>query len=169
MGKNLDQILAEVGDGDSVHVTLVTNQDNGIAGYAVGSLIYHAGSGSAIFTLTGGSSFRPPRLSTTGGEPLTFYFSDRMLDIDPPAPVGSFGHSPRQPFSANATDKLGVSVSLGFGPHIMNFTFHSWGGAIANVSMESRGNLLVGLGPPLGNSPNAVYVMSFTGVSRPPR
>lgn len=160
MGKNLDQILAEVGDGDMVHVTLVTNQDNGIAGYAVGSLIYHP-PGSAPF-------FRPPRLSTTGGEPLKFYFSDRMLDIDPPAAPGLLGHSPRQPFSANAIDQLGISVSWRFGPYIVKFTFHSWGGGTVSVAMESQGNMLVGLGPPLGNSPDAVYVLSFTGVSKLP-
>jgi len=162
MGKNLDQILAEVGDGDSVGVTIVTNQDNGIASYAVGSLIYHPGSLTGPF-------FRPPRLSTTGGEPLNFYFSDRMLDIDPPASPGGFGHSPRQPFSANAIDKLGVSVSLHSGPRVVKFTFHSWDGGTVSVAMESQGNLLVGLGPPLGNSPHAVYLVSFTGVSRPPR
>jgi len=166
MGKNLDQILAEIADGDHVNVTLVTNQDNGIVGYAVGSLIYHAGSGGVIFSPTGGIPFRPPRLSTTGGEPLTFHFSDRNLDIDPPSPP--FGHSPRQPFSVNATDKLGISISLLTNPHIVKFTFHSWGGGVASISMEPRGNLLVGLGPPLGDSPDAVYVISFTGVIRPP-
>lgn len=162
MGKNLDQILAEVAEGDSVNVTIATNQDNGIASYAEGSLIYHAGS------LIGPQLFRPPRLSTTGGEPLKFYFSDRMLDIDPTSSE-SLKHSPRQPFSANAIDKLGVSISLHPSPRVVKFTFHSWDGATFSVAMESMGNLLVGLGPPLGNSPNAVYLVSFTGVNRPPR
>jgi hypothetical protein len=162
MGKSLDQILSEVSEGDTVGITLVTNQDNGIASYATGSLTYHP----ASFT---GPFFRPARLSTTGGEPLKYYFSDRMLDIDPPDPPGGFGHSPRQPFSANATDKLGVSVSSGLGPRIIKFTLHSWDNATFSVSLESRGNLLVGVGPPIGNgTDHAVYVVSFNGVFHPP-
>jgi hypothetical protein len=138
------------------------------AGYAVGSLLYPAGSGVVIFNPAGGNAFRPPRLSTTGGTPLTFFFSDRKLDIDPPPPPGSFGHSPRQPFSANATDQLGVSISVGVGSRIAKLTFHRWGGGVATIAMEARWNLLVGSGPPLGDSPDAVYVIAFTGVSRPP-
>lgn len=120
---NLDQILAAAAKGDKVNVALATNQDNGIVGYAEGSLIFHAGSGVVIFNPVSGKISRPPRLSTTGGEPLLFYFSDRRLGIDPPAPAGSFGHSPRQPFSANATDKLGISISLSTGIHIAAFTY----------------------------------------------
>jgi len=104
MGKNLDRILAEARDGALVGVTVVTNQDNGIASYGSGSLVYHPASFVGPF-------FRPARLSTTGGDPLKYYLSDRMLDIDPPPSPGTFGHSPRQPFSAVAVDKVGVSVS----------------------------------------------------------
>jgi hypothetical protein len=160
MGKSLDQILNEVGNGDKVYITIITNQDNGIASYATGSLIFHPA--SLI-----GPMFRPARLSTTGGEPLTQYFSDRMLDIDPPSLIESFGHSPRQPFSANANDALGVSISLGIGPRIIKFTLHSWGNATFSVSTESREKLLVGIGPPIGNlTDHSVYVVSFTGISQ---
>jgi hypothetical protein len=151
MGKNLDQIIAEARDGYKFGVTIVTNQNNGIASYAVGSLIYHAGALSGPF-------FRPARLSTTGGVPLDFYFSDR---------VDSFGEPPQpQRFSAKADriDKLGVSISLHSGPRVVRFTFHSWGGATVGVAVESMGNLLVGLGPPLGDSPHAVYLIAFTGL-----
>jgi hypothetical protein len=163
MGKNLDQILAEARDGALVGVTVVTNQDNGIASYGSGSLIYHPASLVGPF-------FRPARLSTTGGEPLKYYFSDRMLDIDPPASPGTFGHTPRQPFSAKAVDKLGVSVSTVLGSHAVKFTLHTWGNATFTVPMESRGNLLVGIGPPVGNLTNhAIYMVSFIGVANPPR
>src|SRR5689334_3218107 len=162
MGKNLEQILAEARDGALVGVTVVTNQDNGIASYGSGSLIYHPASLVGPF-------FRPARLSTTGGEPLKYYFSDRMLDIDPPSPPGTFGHSPRQPFSAKAVDKLGVSVSSIFGSPSVKFTLHSWGNATFTVPMGPQGNLLVGIGPPVGNLTNhAIYMISFTSVVNPP-
>ncbi len=168
MGKSLEQILVAVRDGDMVGVTLVTNQDAGIVGYATGSLLYHAGLGGIASMKVGGGGFHPPSLSTAASAPLTFYFNDRRLDIDPASPAGSFGHSPRQPFSANAVDKLGVSVSIGAGAHVMNLTFISWGGGVAHVSMEPRGNVLVGTGPPLGDSHDAIYVVSFGGILRPP-
>lgn len=163
MGQNLEQILAEVGEGSRVGVSLVTNQDNGIASYATGELIYHPP--SMI-----GPLLRPARLSTTGGQPLKYYFSDRLLDIDPPPAEGMFGHDLRQPFSANATDALGLSVSLiALGPRVLKFTLHSWGNATFSVSTEARENLLVGIGPPVGNhTVHAVYVLAFTGVFHPP-
>lgn len=167
MGKNLEQIFAEASDGAQVSVTIVTNQDNGVASYASGNLTHHA----RIVNLGVNNPFiRPARLSTTGGEPLKYFFSDRLLDIDPPPDPGSFGNSPRQPFSANATDKLGVSISRNsFGPPVVKFTLHSWGNVTFSVSMEARGNLLVGVGPPIGGqSDHAVYVIAFTGVFRPP-
>jgi hypothetical protein len=135
-----------------VAVKIVTNQDGGIVGYATGSLIYHP---EAV--LAGSPFLQPARLSTTGGEPLQFYFSDRILPADQ-----------QQPFSASAIDKLGVSVSLGVGPTIVTLTFLSWGGGRVPVAMESKGHLLVGLGPPLGSPPHAVYVVSFTEVLRGP-
>jgi hypothetical protein len=159
MGKNLEQILADATDGSQVGVTVVTNQDNGIASYATGLLIYHPGSLAGPF-------FRPARLSTSGGQPLSYYFSDRLLDIDPPAPAGSFPNTPRQPFSANSPDKLGLSIS-GFSltTHVIKFTLHSWGNATFSVATEPRGNVLVGLGPAIGrSSDNAVYTVAFTGL-----
>jgi hypothetical protein len=170
MGKNFDEILAEargVGSGAKVGVTIVTNQDNGIVSYATGELSYFSG-------LLVGFIQRPERLSSSGSEGLQYSFSDRMLDIDPPSPAGSFGHSPRQPFSANATDRVGVSVSRGglvpgVGAPVVKFTLHSWGNATFSVVMESKGNLLVGTGPPVGAlTDHAVYVVAFTGVFHPP-
>jgi len=168
MGKSLEQILAEVHDGDTVGVTLVTNQDSGVVGYATGGLLYRARPAGAVLNSRGGVTLHAPTLSSTSSEPLGVYFNDRRLDIDPAAPEGSFGHSPRQPFSANATDRLGMSISIGTGTHVMHLTFLTWGGGVAHLPMEPRGNVLVGIGPPLGDSSNAVYVVSFGGLSRPP-
>ena len=166
MGKNLEQILTELGDGDTVGVTLATNQDNGIVGYAIGNLLYHAGSNFHLVKLGPGNA--PPSLSTAQGAPLDFYFSDRHLDIDPPSPPGTFGHSKRQPFSANARDKLAMSINLGVGARIVNLTFITWNNATAHVAMQPSGNVLVGVGTSLGESREAVYVLSFNGISKPP-
>lgn len=165
MGKSLDEITNGLPEGRRVGITIVTNQDtNSIVGYATGELVYHPA------TLVLGTPFlRPARLSTTGGDPLKFYFSDRRIAIDPTQPEGRFGLDLRQPFSANATDMLGVSVSLGIGPRTMKLTFLSWGGGTFSVVTEARGNLLVGLGPSLGNSSSAVYVASFSEVPPGPK
>jgi hypothetical protein len=168
MGKSLDQVFAEAVDGAQIGITIVTNQDDGIASYATGQLIHHA----RIANLSVDNPFiRPARLSTTGGDPLQYFFSDRRLDIDQPGPAGSFGHTPRQPFSANAIDKLGVSITRNsFGPPVVRFTLHSWGNVTFSVSMESRGNLLVGVGPAIGGqTDHAIYAVAFTGIFRPPK
>ncbi len=111
MGQSLDQILAQVSDRDTVNVAMVSNQDNGIVSYAIGGLIFHKATGGIIF---GGPPFRPARLESDASEPFQMFFSDRKLNIDP---AGTFGDAPRQPFNANATEKLGVSIFLGTSSH----------------------------------------------------
>jgi hypothetical protein len=162
MGQTLDQILTQVGDGDQVGITLASNQDNGIVGYAVGDLVFHKASGGVV---RGGPIFRPARLESSQGQELHFFFSDRKLDIDPPAPPGSFGHTPRQPFNANATEKLGMTISLG-SPHVMQLAVF---GTRSLVTLSPMSDLLVGVGPSLGNSAAGVFVVAFTGIFRPPR
>lgn len=164
MGVSLEQILAEGADGATVGVTIVTNQDNGIASYAVGALIYHVGV-AAEFKPGGVAHSKPASLETA--VPLAFYFSDRL---GPPVNQGGGIHLVTQPFSANNIDELGVSITFGVGHlHIAKFTFISWGGSVASIPLESRGNLLFGLGPPLGNSPNALYVIAFNSITPPTR
>ena len=162
MGQTLDQILTQVGDGDRVGVTLASNQDNGIVGYAVGDLVYHKASGGVIL---GGPVFRPARLESSPGQELQFFFSDRKLDIDPPPPPGSFGRTPRQPFNANATEKLGMTIGLG-SPHTMQLVVF---GTKSLLTLNAMSDLLVGVGPSLGNSAAGVFVVAFTGIFRPPR
>lgn len=160
MGQSLDQILEQVGDGDTVNVVMVSNQDNGIASYAVGGLVFHAATGDVVF---GGPPFRPASLQSPEGEPLKMYFSDRKLDIDPPPTPGTFGHTPRQPFNANETEDLGVSIFLG--THVMRVAVF---GSQSFVQLSPMGDLLVGLGPSLGNSAAGVFVVAFLGITRPP-
>jgi hypothetical protein len=170
MGRNLEQVLhdaRQAGEGARVGVTVVTNQDNGIASYATGILLYRPGSLVGPF-------FRPERLSTTGGEPLQHFFSDRT-EVEQLPGGGPFGGpSKMQPFSNDATDKLGLSMSrgslgLGVGNPVAKFTLHSWGNATFNVPLEPKGNLMVGIGPAIGNgSDHAVYVISFHDAPRIP-
>ena len=161
----LDEIITKAVEGDQVSVRVVTNQENGHVGYAEGVLNFHPASGGVIL---GGPSFQPARLTTTGGEPLKFSFNIRMRDIDPgPHEPGTFGHLPRQPFDADNTDRLGVSISVS-NITTTEVTFLSVGGAPANIRMEALGDMLVGLGPSVGGSPNAVYVISFVSLLKPP-
>jgi hypothetical protein len=163
MGMNLEDVLTQAKNGSAVHITIVSNQDNGIASYAVGDLIFHPATGGQV---VGGPQLRPAHMESA--TPLKMFFSDRMLSIDPPPAPGSFGVSPRQPFSANATEALGVSVAPGFGDHqTIRVSITVFGNSVT-FDMERRGNLFVGVGPPLGPSPEAVYVLAFTGIVNPP-
>lgn len=162
MGQSLDQILAQVGDGDIVNVTMVSNQDNAIASYAVGGLVFHKATGGLV---VGGPLFRPARLASDEGRPFTMFFSDRKLGIDPPPAPGTFGGGPRQPFNANATEKLGMSISVGTNSHVMQLAVF---GSKSLVTLSPMGDLLVGLGPSLGHSAAGVFVVAFEGIIRPP-
>lgn len=165
MGMNLEQVLTQARGGSSVGITLVSNQDNGIASYAVGSLIFHPATGGKVF---GGPRLRPAHMESDAAHPLVMFFSDRRLSIDPPPTPGSFGGGPRQPFSANATEALGVLVAPGLGDHQTVRVSITVFGNSSTFDMERRGNLLVGVGPPLGPSPEAVYILAFTGISNQP-
>ena len=160
---NLEDVLTQAQDGSSVHITIVSNQDNGIASYAVGDLIFHPQTGGQFFD---GPPLEPAHMKSAADDPLLMFFSDRKLSIDPPPPPGTFGNSPRQPFSANATEALGVSVSLGFGDNQTVGVSITVFGNSSHFEMNRQGNLFVGVGPPLGNSPEAVYVLAFTGIIR---
>ena len=164
MGMNLEDVLAQAGNGSSVHVTMVSDQDNGIASYAVGDLIFHPATGGQEFD---GPPLVPAHMESAGSS-LAMFFSDRKLSIDPPPPPGGFGHSPRQPFSANATEALGMTVSPGFGDHQTIRVSITLFGNTAPFDMERQGNLYVGVGPSLGTSPEGVYILAFTGITNPP-
>lgn len=131
-------------------VTVVTNQDNGTVSYAHGPATFRAGNLDLGVVLIGQEPLSEDRIFTSDQNPLLYHFSDRLLDIDPPAAVGQFGHVFRQPFSANATDKLGFSLSRGAprgtGPWTANLTLLSWGNAKSKVPLEEQGNILVGVG-----------------------
>ena len=101
MGQSLNQILGESADNARVNVTIASNEDDGVASYAVGSLVIHKGN----------LENRLPTFLESSPD-LDMFFSDRLLAIDPGQP-GGFAPPPRQPFDANATEKLGVSIQVG--------------------------------------------------------
>jgi|SRR5215217_92150 hypothetical protein len=160
MGRSLDEILAETRSGDIVHITMVSNQDNGIASYTVGGLEFHPATGGVLID---GPPFRPARLQSS--QPLEMFLSDRKLSIDPPPAPNSFGGGPRQPFNANDTEKVGVTISLGLLPHVMQLSLF---GGTSLVTLSPMGNLLAGLGPSLSNSAAGLFVLAFLGVTRRP-
>jgi hypothetical protein len=161
---NIDQVLTEareLGQGAIVGVALVTNQPSGIVSYATGELVYHPASAT-------GTIFLFERLSTSGGNALKYYFSDRRRDVDPPPQAGQFAFPPRQPFDVDATDNLGISLSQSpLSGMTAKFTLLSWQNATFTVALNSLGDLLVGLGPAIGNQPGqATYVISFSNVGK---
>jgi hypothetical protein len=130
----------ERGEGRAV-VTLVTNQNGGIASYATGVLYYLPPVGDP------GPLQIAERLSTRNTEPLPYLFSNR--------PPGD------QPFGATFADQLGLSLTTD-GP--AKFTLLTWGNHEFNVTFESRGDVLVGTGEAIAGAPEgseAVYVISF--------
>lgn len=147
MGQSLDQILADTADGGSVNVTIVSNEDDGVASYAVGDLVFHKGNLEER---------RPAFLEPDPAAPFfSMFFSDRATDIPP---LGL------QRFRADETEQLGVSIQLGTtGTHVMQLKVF---GTTSPVTLSPMGDLLVGLGPSLSRSAAGVFVVSFQAPSQ---
>jgi hypothetical protein len=150
--------------------TLSSNQTNGIVSCATGFTNYIAG--GAV-----GPILRSPRVSTSGGEPLNYLFSDRTINLAPPAPPGGFQGSELQPFSIRAADKIALSIGAGrfaLGLSTAKITLLSHGNATFSFPVEVKGDLLIGIGAAIGNASavdHAVYTIAFEFVEnvRPPR
>ena len=150
----------KIGNGARVPVTVVTNQRGGEVSYATGSLDFEEGRLAGRF-------FLPERLSTTPGSPLEYLFSDRVVDIAPPAP-NQFGEF--NPFSLENADKLGLSLSSSLGATTAHFTLLSWGNGTFTVPLIDAPGVLVGSGAPVGHGADAAsYVISFGTIVAPPR
>jgi hypothetical protein len=149
MGQSLDQILADTADGGSVNVTIVSNEDDGVASYAVGDLVFRKGNLEER---------RPGFLERDPVAPFfSMFFSDRAANIPPPG-------SGLQRFRADETEQLGVSIQLGTtGTHVMQLTVF---GTTSPVTLSPMGDLLVGLGPSLSRSAAGVFVVSFQAPSQ---
>ena len=136
-------------------VSLVTNQAGGagsetpttIASYASGPLSHDPAGRDQPAGLG--------RLFTSPGEPLTYLFSNRALL--------------NQPFNGGAADRLGLEISRRDFPGRLKatFTMHTWEDMRFEVPLEEKADVLVGIGPAVGNSvqvTEAIYVISFSVV-----
>ena len=94
-----------------------------------------------------------PDLLRTRAKGLPYYFSDR---VNHTAFEG-------QPFSASATDALGLKISQdSFGRPLAAFVLQSWDNASFKIELEVWGNVLVGVGSPIGTmSEQAFYIISL--------
>lgn len=65
---------------------------------------------------------------------------------------------------------MSLGIALDYGPWsiLLKLTFFEWGGGTFRLPMEKRGDLLTGLGPSLGSSSAALYVMSFAELVKLP-
>lgn len=151
---SLDQILAQTPDGGSVNATIVSNEDDGVASFAIGQLVFRKGNLEER---------RPSFLEPDPGAPFSMFFSDRRISL--PEPSGpSFGGGLLQPFRADATEQLGVSIELGTtGSHMMQLAVF---GTKSLVTLSPIGDLLVGLGPSLSRSAAGAFVVSFQMASQ---
>ena len=163
MGMNLEEVLTEAKKGSLVNITIVSNQNNGIASYAEGSLLFHPATPPSIVF---GGRLQPASMKSTS--PLKMFFSDRRINIDPPPVQGSFGVAPRQPFNANDPENLGLTVNPGLDDHqTISISINVFGNSV-KFNLERMGDLYVGVGPSLSESSGAVFVLAFIGIRNPP-
>ena len=146
------EVLRRQGRG-LVSVTLATNQENGIVSYATGTLRYHP-----PFNEGGIPVPQTERLESV--DALDYYFSDVVTFW--PGPHGGCGGT-KQPFAPKQRgDKLGLLIR----PRALTavLTLESWDNARFTVPMERKGDVLVGIGSPVGNNADsAVYLISLDG------
>jgi hypothetical protein len=103
----------------TVTCNLVSNQstfqghDKNLVSYAEGKLTYYPSFWSGRF-------FVPPSFTANPGVPLAQYFSDRRYKSDPQ----SFSD---EPFSADNTDPLHLSITSFLGTYAVSFHSPKWG------------------------------------------
>nr|HET7859509.1 hypothetical protein [Caldimonas sp.] len=153
MGISLSQALAAK---RAVRVVVATNQENGTVSYHTGTL-RHEEAGAI------GPYFRPARLTTSGGKPLTALFSDRFVGVSSDESIAA-----QNPFSISSSDEVGLSISRLGATIVAKFTLIRWGNASYQVALAERGKLLEGAGAVVGNSPgDALYIVSLQEAPAP--
>jgi len=159
MGLTLNEVLGGIVDGGSVPLAIATNDDTLLVTYAFGNLVFT----EAVALLKGGA--RPATLASENRAPLKLFSSNRMRMIDPV--VAPFAPSPRQPFDADRTEKLSVSVSL-FNSAGPTFTL-TRAGQRFSVPTILHNRVYVGDGRPFGSATGSVYLFSLGNVAPPPK
>jgi hypothetical protein len=129
-------------NGEQAFVTLVTNQDTGIATYGLGRLVYS----ETKVPGPGGLKSTIEHLSTTPDAPLQLHFGE-------PDALRASG------------ERIGFKVSrrLGFGTTTAEVTFLDFGNAHFTIPLHETSNCFVGLGPRFdqAGTADAVWVFSF--------
>lgn len=143
--------------GTQVAIVIATNQDNGIVSYMQGYLWYRKQHSAGNFLLPEGFISDLNR-----DEPVKVYFSDRTDDNpwdpqnDPIIPT---------PFADDKIDHVRCIISIWGDTVSMTFILLNWGNATYTVPLQEMGNILIGIGAPIGNNTSqAVYTVSFRAV-----
>lgn len=140
---------ATSGDANQQHLVdfaIATNGYNRLVSYTNGSLTYRRVLRPSLHEY----------LSGTG----TQYFSDRFTTVSPRG--GGFAQA--QPFSALATDRLGVSIDLGSGA--VALTLLSWGNGRVNVpAVQCTDSVLYGFST---TGRGYLWAVSFSKRATPP-
>ena len=182
---DLEQFLASVFDAAEGFVkqgatsvvsqfSLVSNEAGGVVSYSQGSMNF---AGPSSIPIPG----RPPILidiqtfsagdtSNPSSSPPLF-FSNRLLNIDPPPP-GPIGlNAPRQPFDANATDRVIVTVSRNLGsaaganPLTVSIRFPNQGDEFVSFTPTVQSGVLFGSGA--ASNPGSPVVSYLVWVGAP--
>jgi hypothetical protein len=161
MGLSLDQIFASP-HSMRVGVTIVSNEDDGLASYASGTMEFIKGAPIDIRT---GAHGKPDRLTTVSNG-VEMMLSDRVAILNPPA-------AGPQRFNAKAAERLAIEIHPGApgggGKAKIGLNVVAWSNKKFIFDALAMSDMLVGVGPTLSNkSANAVYAVSFQTVDQAP-
>lgn len=160
MGLSLDQIFASP-HSMRIGVTIVSNEDDGLASFANGTMEFIKG---APFNIRTGAHAEPDRLETVSNE-VEMSFSDRVA-------VGPGGKPQR--FNVQSVERLAIEIqarsSGGASKARIGINVIGWSTEKFFFDAEAMSDLLIGVGPTLSpKSANAVYTVSFRTVEQAPR
>lgn len=149
-----------------VNISIATNQANSVCSYAAGKVNYRAG-----FLDKQNPPARTPAALTSGESGIEYLFSDRQaaVAIGATATGGLGGKTITQPFNIKEADKLGVTLTRRNSTTVhAKFELKTWGSAF-ELDLKEVGDVLMGVGPPVGHSVSqAVYLVAFT-LGSPPK
>lgn len=128
-------------DHNWVVFNLISNQENGVCGYASGRFNYKPG------TATGEPPLTVSLPGTFDADGVKQFFSDRLTPDN-------------DPFNPAAPDSIGVRLTLSDPPHV-RLKLNSWGGGYLGFSVECRNGVLIGA------PPGAVIVISLQQRAHP--
>jgi hypothetical protein len=149
----IDEVFSRMSDGWFATATLVTNQDDGRVSYAQIGVHYRSGPREATIPIRIGASLH--------GEGA-YFFNDRTRPLQ---------SGTQQPFTAEETDPIDLTLRRLFGRYSAVITLKRWGDAAVHVPLDDQGDVLAGVGDPigLGDSAKAHYLITLSEPHEPPR